>query len=128
MEKKSNRLNNLPFLKTRRKRLRNNCTMAEEILWQQIKHSKLYGRKFRRQHSIGRYILDFYCPAERLAIELDGPIHDQPKQIVYDIKRTEYLNGVGIRVVRFRNKVLLHNPKKVLAEIAEHFEETGSQE
>ncbi|MBX2820314.1 MAG: DUF559 domain-containing protein, partial [Rhodothermaceae bacterium] len=60
MEKKNSRLNNLPFLKTRRKKLRNNCTKAEEILWEQIKHSKLSGRKFRRQHSVGRYILDFY--------------------------------------------------------------------
>jgi len=96
--------------------------MEEGILWQYIKQSKLAGRKFRRQHSIGRYILDFYCPAERLAIELDGPIHNSPERIVYDKERTEYLNGVGIRVVRFRNKTLLQNPKKVLTEITEYFE------
>lgn len=102
--------------------------MAEEILWEQIKHSKLSGRKFRRQHSVGKYILDFYCPAEHLAIELDGPIHDRPERIVYDRKRTEYLNGVGIRVVRFRNKALLQNPKKVLAEIAACFGDLDSHE
>ena len=128
MENKNNRLNNLPFLKSRRRKLRNKCTMAEDILWQHIKHSKLGGRKFRRQHSIGRYILDFYCPSERLAIELDGPIHDRPERIAYDRKRTEYLISVGIRVVRFRNKALLQNPKKVLTEIAEHFEESDQQE
>ena len=58
--------------KTKRKKLRNNLTPAEAALWNLLKNSQLEGRKFRRQHSVGFYILDFYCPSERMAIELDG--------------------------------------------------------
>jgi hypothetical protein len=69
------RINNLPHLKTFRQKLRNNLTPAEAKLWAYIKNSQVEGRKFRRQHSVDNYILDFYCPSERLAIELDGQGH-----------------------------------------------------
>ena len=96
-------LNNRPILKERRKELRNNATPAEQELWRVLKQSNLGGHKFRRQHSVGPYILDFYCPAQRLAIELDGDSHFTDDAIVYDRERTAYLNGVGIRVLRFLN-------------------------
>lgn len=121
MENHNTRYNNLSFLKARRKTLRNNCTTAETILWEYIKQSKLHGRKFRRQHSVGSYILDFYCPSEYLAIELDGRIHDTPEQITYDQKRTAFLERLGIQVIRFRNEELFECPKKVLADIAQSF-------
>ncbi len=68
-------LHNKPSLKEERKALRNNLTEAEYLLWQYLKGKKLSGRKFRRQHSFENYIMDFYCPAEKPAIELDGQHH-----------------------------------------------------
>ena len=65
-------LNNVKVLKPIRQALRNDATAAEKQLWQFLKGSQLSGRKFRRQHSVGYFILDFYCPSEQLAIELDG--------------------------------------------------------
>jgi len=66
------KLNNLSYLNSTRKYLRENMTQAELVLWEVLKDKKLCGRKFRRQHSIGFYIADFYCPSENLIIELDG--------------------------------------------------------
>jgi len=72
-------LNNINYLKDTRKYLRNNLTEAESLLWEVLKGKKLAGRKFRRQHSIGYYIVDFYCPSEKLIIELDGQHHFTPE-------------------------------------------------
>ncbi|MDF3077596.1 MAG: hypothetical protein K0S09_1485 [Sphingobacteriaceae bacterium] len=90
--------NNRRDLKANRKLLRNNLTPAEAVLWILLKGSKLDGRKFRRQHSLGNYIMDFYCPSERLCIELDGADHFTYAGMEYDRERTEYLNQHGIRV------------------------------
>jgi very-short-patch-repair endonuclease len=102
-------LHNRPFLKSRRKELRNNATPAEKLLWSMLQHSNLDGYKFRRQHSVGPYILDFYCPSERLAVELDGDSHFTDDAIEYDNERTAYLNGMGIRVIRFLNTDIFNN-------------------
>src|SRR5437868_11988241 len=67
---------NLPPLKPIRRSLRSSLTSAEIRLWQAVKGKQLGGRKFRRQHSMGPYVLDFFCPAEKLAVELDGAAHD----------------------------------------------------
>jgi very-short-patch-repair endonuclease len=69
------KLYNIPLLKDTRKNLRKNMTPAELVLWDMLKEKRFYGRKFRRQHSIGYYIADFYCPSEELIIELDGQHH-----------------------------------------------------
>src|SRR2546423_2273120 len=69
------KIHNMPERKEFRIRLRKNLTSAEATMWKILKSSKFEGRKFRRQHSVGKYVLDFYCPAERLAIELDGEAH-----------------------------------------------------
>lgn len=98
------RLNNIPILKERRKALRLNMTEEEIILWEHIKDSKLDGRKFRRQHSVGYYIADFYCPKEKLAIELDGFQHYSKEGLEKDIYRDKHLNDLGIKVLRFRNE------------------------
>ena len=71
-------VNNLPTLRTFRKELRNNLTPAEARLWTLLKGSQLAGRKFRRQHSVANYILDFYCPSERLAVEQGNCISQVP--------------------------------------------------
>jgi very-short-patch-repair endonuclease len=112
-------------LKTFRKSLRNNSTLAEAILWKHIKGRQLNGRKFRRQHSIGSYILDFYCPEEKLAIELDGAHHFTPEGLAHDEKRTHYLNSLNIKVLRFENDLILHNTPFVLAEIKKHLTPTS---
>lgn len=96
-------LHNRPVLKSRRKELRNNATSAERLLWSILQHSNLGGYKFRRQHSVGPYILDFYCSAARLAVELDGDSHFTDDAVVYDQERTTYLNGLNITVLRFLN-------------------------
>ena len=75
LESERKKVNNLPYLKTFRKELRNNLTPAEAKFWKIVQNKNLEGRKFRRQHSVGNYILDFYCPSEKLAVELDGEVH-----------------------------------------------------
>lgn len=97
------RLHNKQILFARRKELRNAATPAEQKLWRVLQHRQLAGYKFRRQHSVGYYILDFYCPAARLAIELDGDSHFSDEAIAYDQERTDYLNALKIRVLRFHN-------------------------
>ena len=104
-----------------RKALRSNLTPAEAILWKAIQRSKLDGRKFRRQHSVGSYVLDFYCPTELLAVELDGAHHYTLAGIEYDAERTKYLNGLNIRVLRFENKLVFSQLDWVLDEIKAQF-------
>jgi very-short-patch-repair endonuclease len=111
------RVFNKKFLKEKRRKLRNNPTYAEKFLWYELRKSQLQGRKFRRQVSIGNYIVDFYCPAERLAIELDGKGHFEEEQMKYDEKRTQYLQSIGIRVLRFENQEILYNTESVLKQI-----------
>jgi very-short-patch-repair endonuclease len=77
----------------------------------------LEGRKFRRQHSVGDYILDFYCPAERLAVELDGQVHRSDRAALYDHERKLFLNYYGILVVRFENFLVFDELEYVLANI-----------
>ncbi|OGY89924.1 MAG: hypothetical protein A2927_01100 [Candidatus Komeilibacteria bacterium RIFCSPLOWO2_01_FULL_45_10] len=110
-------INNKKSLKNRRKKLRNNMTQAEILLWLQIKNSQLSGYKFRRQHSIGRYIVDFYCPELKLAIELDGGHHNQNEQSVYDKERTIYLNSLNVRVIRYGNNEVIKNINGVFEDL-----------
>jgi very-short-patch-repair endonuclease len=79
---------------------RANMPKAEAIMWTLLRDRRLIKRKFRRQHTIGRYAVDFACPAVKLVIELDGPLHDAPDQIAFDAQRTEYLERNGGRVIR----------------------------
>jgi very-short-patch-repair endonuclease len=114
-------INNKKILEPYRKTLRKNLTPAEAFLWRLLKNNQLENRKFRRQHSIGNYILDFYCPSEKLAIELDGASHFTPEGIEYDTIRTEYINSFNIKVVRFENKLVFDNTTWVLDEIKSNF-------
>lgn len=120
------RLHNKKILLTQRKQLRNNATQAEKMLWYELKNSQLDGRKFRRQHSVGNYILDFYCPDERLAIELDGEHHNNDSQKKYDGKRTEYLESIFIKEIRFKNTDVLFGRDNVIKEILEAIKKDNS--
>jgi len=112
---------NRKILKELRKNLRNNPTSAESTLWKLIQRNQLEGRKFRRQHSMGNYILDFYCPSEKLAIELDGAGHFTEGGYYQDQERDEYLLSLGIRVLRFENSAVFSSPESVLEVIKNNF-------
>jgi very-short-patch-repair endonuclease len=114
------KINNRVYLKDKRRFLRNNLTPAEAKLWKLIQNGKLDGLKFRRQHSLGNYIVDFYCPQYLLAVELDGQIHFNPVNEDRDIKRTEYINSLGIRVLRFENKEVFERTELVLEKIKQN--------
>jgi very-short-patch-repair endonuclease len=87
-----------------RKKLRNQFSLAEILLWVELKGKQLKGYKFRRQHGIGPYIVDFYCPALRLVIEVDGDSHFESDQAISrDRVRQKYLESLGITVMRFQN-------------------------
>ena len=104
-----------------RQHLRTHGTPAEARLWTLLKNGQVGGRRFRRQHGVGPYVLDFYCPSERLAIELDGAVHGTPEQATYDAERTRHLGRVGIRVIRFENRAVFDGPGGVVAAIAAAF-------
>ncbi len=118
------KINNRKELKEKRRLLRNNLTSAEAKLWKYLQGKKLDGRKFRRQHSVGYYILDFYCPGEKLCVELDGMGHCSNEGHEYDIVRTEYLNSLNIKVCRIENKRVFENLDGVLMEISSYFKTT----
>ncbi|MGI8788731.1 MAG: endonuclease domain-containing protein [Pyrinomonadaceae bacterium] len=121
-EFKKTQIHNLPHLKKFRKDLRNNLTPAEAKFWKIVQSKNFEGRKFRRQHSVGNYILDFYCPSEKLAIELDGEIHFTDTARDYDRKRRLYLESCGIKVLRFENKLVFEELEWVLGVIKSNFE------
>ena len=107
---------NTSHQKELRKDLRNHSTPAEATLWKLLKGKQISGLKFRRQHSVDPFILDFYCPQIKLAIELDGEVHN--KQEDYDEQRTRYLNEKkGIQLLRFENRVVFENPEQIMGEI-----------
>jgi very-short-patch-repair endonuclease len=115
------KVNNNPSLKPLRRQLRTTLTPAEARLWKQLQNRQLAGRKFRRQHSVGRYVLDFYCPQERLAVELDGAAHDHEAAVERDEARTGYLESLGITVLRFENRDVIDNLDGVLRMIQNRF-------
>jgi len=117
----SDRPHNRPYLQTFRTKLRRRLTPAEAILWKALQGSKLDGRKFRRQHSVGDYILDFYCDSERLAVELDGQVHRNDQAEASDYKRKLFLNRLGIKVIRFENFQVFEDSEHVMARIRSYF-------
>lgn len=114
---------NHKYLKEKRRHLRNHGTSAEAILWKGLKAKQLKGKKFRRQFSIGNYILDFFCPSEKLCVELDGETHFTEVGVEKDRIRDKYLNSLGIQVLRFDNEDVYQNPTAVLEMICEHLGE-----
>jgi very-short-patch-repair endonuclease len=97
--------------------LRKDSTWSERTLWKHLRNRGVGGVKFRRQFSIGPYILDFYCADALLAVELDGDVHGQPQQERHDRRRDEIVTDAGIKVLRFWNEEVRVNLDGVLEEI-----------
>lgn len=95
-------------------------TPAENLLWQNLRNRNLNNFKFRRQHPISNFIVDFYCHEIKLVIEVDGAIHFVDDNPEYDKFRTHQLEGFGLKVIRFRNEEVLENMSMVLAEIRKY--------
>ena len=102
-------------LTSRAQDLRKNMTKEERRLWYEYLHD--YPYRFRRQVTFGNYIVDFYCAAAQLAVELDGSQHCDSCQLQYDERRTAYLNSLGIHVLRFSNLDVLSNLRGVCEQI-----------
>jgi very-short-patch-repair endonuclease len=92
-------------------------TAPERALWAIVRRSQI-GLRFRRQYSIGSYVLDFYCPDQRLCVEVDGPVHREIDQMERDAKRDAWLESQGLRVLRFSATEVLERPAAVVAAIA----------
>ena len=112
-------IRNNPKLKSRRRELRRDQTDTEKILWLQLRNRRFYGIKFFRQYSVGPYVLDFYCPKLKLAVEVDGGQHADDEIREYDEYRSQYLTAHGIEVLRFWNNEVMQNIDGVLNRIAE---------
>lgn len=97
--------------------LRKTQTKVENILWSELRAGRLFGYKFRRQHVIKPYIVDFVCLKHNLIIELDGNHHQQTTQRQYDVKRTEFLSSHDYRVIRFKNEEIYAHRQQVLQKI-----------
>ena len=107
-------IHNLKYFRPTRRELRNNLTEEEIILWSVLKNNR-FGYKFRRQHSIGNFIADFFCARKIIIIELDGNQHLDNKE--YDQERTNYFESLEIKVIRFWNFDIRNNLNKVLIQI-----------
>lgn len=100
-----------------KRRLRSDMTGPEKRLWSRLRSRQLQGSKFRRQHGIGPYIVDFYCPEQSLVIEIDGDSHADAEQIQKDQRRDRYLQSIGLRVVRYTNDYIMKNLDGVLEDL-----------
>ena len=100
--------------------LRHRETEAEQKLWGLLRNRQLKGKKFRRQHAIAKYVVDFYCNECKLAIELDGNFHTTEEAKEYDKSRTVLLNELGITIIRFWNEEVIKDSEKVILKISEY--------
>jgi very-short-patch-repair endonuclease len=100
--------------------LRRHPTEAEKTFWQHVRNRRLGGLKFTRQFPVGRYIVDFYCDKIKLAIELEGSIHDTPEQQEYDAERKEEIESTGMTIIVFRNEEVLEELETVTRKILEY--------
>jgi very-short-patch-repair endonuclease len=110
-------IHNLKSTKGRRKELRGNLTPVEALLWKCLQRSQLAGKKFRRQHAIGPFIVDFYCPECRLGVELDGAAHKTIPGNERDGARDLFLARFKVRILRFENRLVRENLEGVLEAI-----------
>src|SRR5437763_12667558 len=95
----------------RARELRSSATEPERRLWSLLRRKQMAGLRFRRQQTIGPYIVDFYCSAAKLVVELDGDQHGADEHLRYDEARTRWLTANGCRVLRFSNTELLQEPQ-----------------
>jgi len=99
-------------IRTYAREMRNKMTDAEALLWILLRNRRIAGAKFRRQHPVGRYILDFYCVEKRIGVELDGGQHSEA--VVYDQQRDSWLQAQGIQVLRFWNNQMFMETEAVM--------------
>jgi very-short-patch-repair endonuclease len=104
--------------KSKRRELRTNITKAEAIVWQKLRCKQLENCKFRNQYSVDRFVLDFYSPELKLAIEIDGESHFLEGAAQYDQERQIFIESTGIKFLRFTNKDVYENLNGVLETIA----------
>jgi very-short-patch-repair endonuclease len=100
--------------------LRNKMTDAEKALWKKLRNRQVKGYRFRRQHPIGEFVVDFFCYEAKLVIELDGESHDNSFQIERDKERTTILKSLGLIEIRFRNEEVMKNIEDVIYKISAH--------
>lgn len=119
----SNGVDNQYEKKQQRMDLRSHGTSAEAAMWKILNRRQIDGLRFRRQYSMGPYIMDFYCPELRLCIELDGEVHFHPGAGQHDLQRTRYLESMGIYVVRYENYNVFQCPQSII----EHIKQTARE-
>lgn len=106
-----------PIAVARARELRQNANAAETRVWWMLRAKKMFGHKFRRQHPIGPYVVDFVCLQRRLVVEIDGDTHDEGRRELDEV-RTKYLNKLGFHVIRFWNSEVFNHGSDVAAAIA----------
>jgi very-short-patch-repair endonuclease len=99
------------------RQLRKRSTIPEKILWERLRRHQLGGFKFKRQHHIGRYVVDFFCSELRLIVELEGGIHEKENQKEYDEVRFEELESLGFKTLRIKNDEVINNIENVIKKI-----------
>ena len=109
----------------KRRLLRNNMTYCEKIVWLHLRKRQL-GYRFLRQYSVDHFVIDFYCPELKLAVELDGNVHEIPEQKDYDRARQKYLEKFGIKFIRITNEEFLGNPNKAFSRIEKLIKELSA--
>ena len=103
--------------KIKRRVLRNNMSEAEKLLWMRLRRRQIKNKRFLRQYSVGKYVIDFYCPELKLAIEVDGSTHTTEDEIQYDKSRQDEIENLGIKFLRFTNEDVFERSDKVILDI-----------
>jgi very-short-patch-repair endonuclease len=112
--------------KVKRQLLRNQMPLAEQIAWERLRGKQVAGCKFRRQYSIDRFVVDFYTPELKLAIEIDGESHHGEQAQAYDVERQSFLEAKGIRFLRFTNQQIMEDLDQVIERIEKRILELRS--
>jgi very-short-patch-repair endonuclease len=113
--------------KEKRRKLRRNQTFCEKVVWLHLRNRRMLGYKFRRQYSVDKFVIDFYCPELKLAIEIDGSVHDNPENLRYDRRRQKYIEQFGIVFLRIKNSELLGNENLMFKRIEQTILELKSK-
>ena len=103
--------------------LRRTMTLPELILWKRLRNRSVFKFKFRRQHPIDKFIVDFYCHELKLVIEIDGEIHENDIYKAYDLIRTDELNKYGLKIIRFSNNQILFEIDSVITILLDRIRE-----
>ena len=111
--------------KEKRRLLRKNSSKAEILIWERLKGKQVLGYKFRRQYSVGAYVIDFYCPALKLAVEIDGDSHFQEEAEDNDKQRQAFIESFGVRFLRFTNEEVFTNSRGMLEVIRQAVQEVA---